>query len=68
MGWIANIGLGGEDNRAVTELSFGHVTIKTWAYSGVFGYFRKKFWRKKLSPPPKSLFENTMGNPFFGFG
>ena len=56
----------GGDNRAVTELSFGHVTTKTWAYSGVFGFFRKTFWQKNCPPPPKSLFENTMGNPFFG--
>ena len=29
------------DYRAVPELSFGQVTTKTWAYSGVFGFFRK---------------------------
>ena len=29
------------DNRAVTELIFVHVTTKTWAYFGVFGFFRQ---------------------------
>ena len=38
--------LGGGGNRAVTELSFGHVTTKTWAYSGVFGFFSKNVWQK----------------------
>ena len=42
--------VGRGDNRAVTELSFAHVTTKTLANSGVFGFFRKKCWRKKLSP------------------
>ena len=59
--------VGWGDNKAVTELSFGHVTSKTWAYSGVFGFFRKKFRQKNSPPPPKSLFQNTMGNPFFYF-
>ena len=35
--------LGRGNNRAMTELSFGHVTTKTWAYSGVFGFFRNLF-------------------------
>ena len=56
--------VGRGDNRAVTELSFAHVT---WAYFGVFGFFRQQFWQKKVSPPPKSLFENTIGNPFIDF-
>ena len=43
------------DNRAVTELSFAHVTIKTLAYSGVFGFFRKKS-SKKLLPPTQITF------------
>ena len=34
------------DNRAATELSFGHVTTKTWANSVVFGFFRKNFITK----------------------
>ena len=29
----------GGDTRAVTELGFGHVTTKTWAYSGMVGFF-----------------------------
>ena len=49
--------------RRATELSFRHVTTKTWAYSGVFGF--SEFFSDKLCPPPKSLFENTMGNPVF---
>ena len=58
--------IGRGDNRAVTELGFAHVTTKTWAYSEVFGFFRKIIWRKNCPPPPKSLFKNTIGNPFFG--
>ena len=55
---------GGGDNRAATELGFRHVTTKTWAYSGVFG-FRIFFVTKSVPPPsPKSFFENTMGNIF----
>ena len=34
---------GGGYIRAVTEVGFAHVTTKTWAYLGVFGFFRKKF-------------------------
>ena len=34
----------------MTDLSLGYVTTKTWAYSGMFGFFRKKFQRKKMSP------------------
>ena len=37
---------------AVIELSFGHITTKTLASSGVFGFFRKKFWQKKCPPHP----------------
>ena len=32
--------IGGGDDRAATELGFGHVTTKTWAHSGVFAFFR----------------------------
>ena len=35
--------VGGEDNRAVTDLDFPHVTTKSWAYFGVFNFIRKKF-------------------------
>ena len=48
----------------MTELSCRHVTTKTWAYSEAFGPFRILFFAKKMSFPPKSLFENTMANPF----
>ena len=47
---------------AVTELSFGHVTTKTWTYSGVFGFFSKTFRQKKMSNPTQITFskpENT---------
>ena len=44
--------LGRGDNRAVPELGFAHVTTKTWAYSGVFGFFRKKCRRKNCRPRP----------------
>ena len=47
----------------MTEFILGHVTNKSWAYSGVFSFFRKKN-HEKMSPPPKSLFENRMKNPF----
>ena len=43
---------GGGDSGAVTELGFPHVSTKTWAYLGVFGFFRKKFVYKKYPPPP----------------
>ena len=60
--------IGRGDNKAVTELSFAHVTTKTWTYSRVLAFSEKKNLLKKLSPtPPKSLFKNTMGNPFFDF-
>ena len=38
------------DNRAVTEFGFAHVTTKTWAYLGVFGFIRKIFVKKKMPP------------------
>ena len=60
------LGRGG-DNRAVTELGFTHVTTKTWAYLGMFGFFRNFFGHKFSPPPAKSHFENTMGNSFFDF-
>ena len=53
------------DNWAVTEISFAHVTTKTWAYSGLFGFIRKKCWQKKTVPTPELLLKNTMGNPFW---
>ena len=49
--------LGGRDNRAVTELSFGHVTTKTSAYSGEFGFFRKKILQKENPPHPNHFFK-----------
>ena len=58
--------IGGGDEWALIELSFTHITSKTWAHSGKFGYFRIFFRLKKRPPPAKSLFEITMGNPFFG--
>ena len=41
--------LGRGENRTVTELGFAHVTTKTWAYSRVFGFFRKNIWQKNCS-------------------
>ena len=57
---------GGGDKWALVDLSFTHVTTKTWAHSWRFGFSRKQF-RLKCCPPPlvKSLFENTRRNPFF---
>ena len=46
------LGGGGEDKRAATELGFGHVTIKTWAYTGVFGFFRIFFVTKYVPSHP----------------
>ena len=54
------------DNRAATELSFGHVTTKTWVCSGVFEFFGNFFLSQNMSLPPKYIFENKMGNQFFG--
>ena len=34
--------LGGGDIRVVAELSFAYVTTKTWAYSVVFGFYKRK--------------------------
>ena len=58
------IQVGEGDTRVVTKLGFAHVTTKTLAYLGVFGFFRI-FFGNKFSPPGQSHFENTMGNPFF---
>ena len=52
--------------RAVTELSFEHITIKNWAYSWVFGVSRIKVRRQKWPPPHPNHFLKTIGNPFFG--
>ena len=41
---------GGGDIRALSELSFRHVTTKTWAYFSVLGFFRKKFITKYVPP------------------
>ena len=49
--------LGRGDNRAVTELGFAHVTTKTWAYSEVFDFLRKKIWRKNCPPHPNHFLE-----------
>ena len=43
--------LGGGDKRAVTELGFAHVTTKSLAYLGMFGFFRNFFFCKKMPPP-----------------
>ena len=37
---LPSLGGGRRDNRAGTELGFAHVTTKTWAYLGVFGFLR----------------------------
>ena len=44
------------DNRAVTGLSFTHITTKIWAYSVVFDFFRKQFLAKKTVPPTQIIF------------
>ena len=53
--------------RHFLDLSFRHVTTKTKANFGRFGFFRKTFGQKRDPTPVKSLFENTMGNPFVDF-
>ena len=55
--------MGGGVNMAVTELGFGHITTKTWAYFGVFG-FQTKMLSKNSHPHPNYFFEKRMGNPF----
>ena len=52
---------------ALFDLSFQHATTKTWEYFRKFGFFRIFFGLKIYPTPAKSLFENTMGNPFFDF-
>ena len=49
-------GEGGGDFRAVTELSFGHITTKTWGYSVVFGFFNKQKMATKKNSPHPSIF------------
>ena len=49
--WATLGGWGG----GVTELSFGHATTKTWSYFGMFGFFRKHFWRNRNVPPPTQI-------------
>ena len=61
------IALGRGDNRAVTELSFAHITTTTWAYSRVLDFSEFFLAKKTGPPPPKSLFDNAMGNPFLTF-
>ena len=56
-----------ETPTTLSDLSFRHVTSKTQAYFGKFGFFRNFFGQKKYPDPIKSLFENTIGNPFFDF-
>ena len=51
---LMSLKVGRGDNRAVTELGFAHVTTKTWAYSRVFGFFRKKI-RQENCPPPTQI-------------
>ena len=52
--WNFHCLIRGRDNRALTELSFRHVTTKTFAYSELFGFFRENFWQKLCPPPPTS--------------
>ena len=46
--------IGRGDNRAVTALSFAHVTTKTRACAGVFGFFR--FFSHNICPPHPNHF------------
>ena len=46
--------------RHFSDLSFRHVTTKTYAYSRVFGLFRFFMPKKK-----HALFKHTMENSFF---
>ena len=57
--------LGWEDNRAVTELGFSHFTTKTWAYSSVLGFFRKKIWQAKFCPPHQITLWKYNGKSIF---
>ena len=56
--------VGRGDNRAVTELSFAPVTTKNWENSGVFGFYREKFWQKS-APPPNHFLEIQLEIHFF---
>ena len=54
--------------RTFLELSNGHFTTESWAYSEGFWLFKKKDVGEKRSiPPAKSLFKNTMGSPILNF-
>ena len=45
-------GVGWGDKWALMELSFTHITSKTWAHSRKFGFFRKISGLKKAPPRP----------------
>ena len=53
----------GGHNRAATELSFGHVTTNTWAYSGVFCFFR--IFCHKICPHPNHFLKIQWEIHFF---
>ena len=63
--YILHHGIAGWDNRTLVDLSFRHITTKTRAYSGSYGFFKTFFGSNSVPPPAESLFENTMKNDFF---
>ena len=60
--------VGQGDNRAVTKLSFAHVTIRHGHIPGRLAFSAKNVSEKTVAPPPpKPLFENTMDYTFYNF-
>jgi hypothetical protein len=54
LNFISTLGRG--DTRAVRKSNFAHITTKTWAYSGVFGFSRQQFWEKTAPTPTQITF------------
>ena len=52
---------------ALSDLSFRHVTTKTWTYSGVFGFFRIFFRPNKTLPRPNHFLKIQWEIHFFTF-
>ena len=61
---IQHIERGGGNNRALLELTFGHIKTKL-VYFEAFGFFSKNHSANNLPSRFKSLLENSRQNPLF---